>query len=108
VSFASTTTGVAVGGLGAPFRILRTIDGGVTWTPVSAGTAEILTGVRFDSPTDGLVVGYNAKILHTTDGGLTWAAEVSGASSSLNSVSFAGTTAIAVGYGGTILRSLGD
>jgi photosystem II stability/assembly factor-like uncharacterized protein len=103
VSFADTSTGVAVGENGT---IVRTSDGGQTWTPVSSGTAEHLVGVEFSSPLDATAVGYAGTILRTTDGGATWTPRTSGTGETLWDVSFAdASTGTVVGFGGTVLRT---
>lgn len=69
------------------FYLIRTTDGGVTWTPQGAevrfssvaGRYGEPTDLHFISPTEGwlacglrAVGGLAGSILHTTDGGLTW------------------------------------
>src|SRR5215467_9921904 len=63
----STMVAVGYGG-----TILRTTDGGATWTPQFSGTTNILYGVSFVDANTGTAVGGNGTILRTTDGGATW------------------------------------
>jgi photosystem II stability/assembly factor-like uncharacterized protein len=50
--------------------ILRSTDGGQTWTRISVGLYGGLSHIAFSSPTTAVAVGNG--ILLTTDGGLTW------------------------------------
>lgn len=52
--------------------ILKTTDGGVTWTPQNAGVDAALHGVWFVDANQGWAVGDRGTILHTADGGVTW------------------------------------
>lgn len=69
VDFASAAIGVAVGLDGA---VLRTTDGGLTWTPVASGTTAALLTVRFASLNVGHAGGGGTTLLRTTDAGATW------------------------------------
>jgi len=62
-------TVVAVGGFGT---ILRTTDGGDSWTLQPSGTTENLFGVSFVDANTGTAVGDHETILRTDDGGDTW------------------------------------
>jgi photosystem II stability/assembly factor-like uncharacterized protein len=91
---ASTLVAVGQGG-----TILRSVDGGLTWTAVPSGTGVALNGVAFAGPSLGIAVGENGTILRTVDGGLTWSAAASGTGLPLAAVAFAGgeSAAFAVG-----------
>lgn len=52
--------------------ILRTTDGGVSWSPQRSGTACRLNAVYFLDGKHGWVAGSNGTILTTTDGGEEW------------------------------------
>src|SRR5712691_8388763 len=67
VDMASATEGWAVGEAGV---ILRTADGGITWSEQVSGTTEPLNAVRFLDPLTGWAVGN--VMLYTTDGGGSW------------------------------------
>ena len=66
VSFTEASTGTAVGVFGT---ILRTTDGGSTWTAQDSGTTNRLLGVSFTDASTGTAVGSGGTILRTTDGG---------------------------------------
>ena len=71
VHFVNASTGIvsALGGL------LRTTDGGATWTLVYSGTSQYtryLIAVAFADSNHGTAVGLWGALLRTTDGGLTW------------------------------------
>ena len=78
-------TMIAVGDQGS---ILRTTDGGATWTQISSGTTAGLSGVSFAGANTGVAVGGQGVILRTMDGGATWTLEPSLTTSALNDVSF--------------------
>ena len=69
--FASPDTAYAVGSNG---RIIRSVDGGSTWSSLSSGISDMLNDVAFVSPTLGFVVG-DGKILKTTNSGLSWSVQ---------------------------------
>lgn len=60
---------IAVGDRGF---ILKSTDGGQTWTQMSSPTAVMLTAVLMMSPTTGVAIGHDATVLRTADGGVTW------------------------------------
>jgi photosystem II stability/assembly factor-like uncharacterized protein len=68
VHFPSEDVGYAVGANGGG-AILRTPDGGQTWTPQGGHTASRLNGVFFVNDQRGWVVGQNGTILRTLSGG---------------------------------------
>jgi photosystem II stability/assembly factor-like uncharacterized protein len=103
VSFVDANTGTVVGTDGT---ILRTIDGGNTWTPQASGTTNDLRAVSFADANHGTAVGDLGTILRTTDGGDTWTLQTSGTRGFLFGVSSVdANTATAVGLFGTILRT---
>ncbi len=53
-------------------HILRSTDGGKTWTQVPVPTRATLTGVHFQGSDLGWAVGHDSVILRTTDGGDSW------------------------------------
>ena len=66
--------GTAVGDFGT---ILRTTDGGDSWTPQTSGTTKTLYGVSFTDANNGTICGFDLGggsqiILRTTDGGNNW------------------------------------
>ena len=103
VKFINTSTGWAVGSLGT---ILRTTNGGTTWTLQLSGTTNNLSGVSFTDANNGTAVGNYGTIVRTTDGGANWNSQSSSTTNSLWSISFTdANNGTAVGRGGTILRT---
>jgi len=104
IFFIDDRRGWVVGGSGL---VLRTNNGGETWSQIATGRVEDLWSVRFSSPERGWIVGEDGLILSTADGGNTWTAQASGTTRALLGVAVLPTVVIAVGEGGTILRSDG-
>jgi photosystem II stability/assembly factor-like uncharacterized protein len=99
VRFVDTNIGYAVGDVGT---IIKTTDGGLTWTIQNSGTTADLYSVFFLDALTGYAVGHiaawNGCILKTTDGGATWTNKPLGYESSFwNAVFF---TSIDTGYAG--------
>ncbi|HEV7279445.1 MAG TPA: YCF48-related protein [Pirellulaceae bacterium] len=78
VTFLNMEDGWAVGDAGT---VLRTTDGGATWTEARIDSTAMLTGVAFADRERGLIVGWklspythraSAEVLSTADGGETW------------------------------------
>lgn len=103
--------------------VLRSVDTGVTWAPVASGTTANLRGAHLDDTAGvALAVGDSGTILRSTTGGASWAPAVSGTSATLRGVACLYSSDpgpecddlfisdvfvhVAVGDGGTILRSL--
>jgi photosystem II stability/assembly factor-like uncharacterized protein len=57
---------------GASDSVLRTINGGKTWTPVLAGFGQSVDAIDFVDKLHGWGTNGNAGIVRTTDGGLSW------------------------------------
>jgi photosystem II stability/assembly factor-like uncharacterized protein len=86
--------------------ILRTTDGGATWTPHPQGSTQTLYAIDAVDASTAWAVGEAGTILKTTDGGATWTPQASGTGAALNGISAVSTTtAWAVGAGGVILKS---
>jgi len=68
--------------------IVKTADGGETWTSQAVGTVESLNGVDFVDEDSGWAVGTNGTILHTSDGGEHWIAQTLPVTDELRSVVF--------------------
>ena len=75
VKFISATVGWAVGDLGT---ILKTTDGGTTWSSQKSGTTNNLRGIFFTDANNGTAVGWDGTILRTTNGGTSWTKQTSG------------------------------
>jgi hypothetical protein len=96
-------TGFAVGDMGT---IIKTTDGGATWTLCFSGTQQPLNSVVFTNDHYGYAAGENGTILTTIDGGSSWVIDPSGTTNILYSMVFTGpTTGYAVGDGGTIINT---
>ena len=102
VSFIDINNGIVVAGP----TILRTTNGGETWTRQISDTTSWLSGVYFINTNNAIVVGENGTILHTTNGGTNWISQSSGTWSNLESVHFVNeNVGWVVGYYGTILKT---
>ena len=66
--------------------IVKTTDGGQTWTAQEAGTAEFLTGVSFVDANQGWAVGTSGTIVHTSDGGAHWVKQTVGTTDEFDGV----------------------
>jgi photosystem II stability/assembly factor-like uncharacterized protein len=103
VDFISSTTGYASGVNGT---IIRTTDGGNTWSLLTTGTKNDLNHFQFLNSNMAFAVGTNGTILKTTDGGITWSILNSGTISNLTSVHFPSSN---IGYAtasdGTIIKT---
>ncbi|GEM_PF-804912 len=112
ITFITPQTGFIVGTLVDPLNlqydvILRTSDGGASWSPVwkksfQFGSHEIM----FSDTLHGIAVGENGEILRTSNGGSTWSEQTSGVQRSLYGLNVLdGQQSAAVGEGGMLLRS---
>ena len=71
VSFVDEFTGFAVGSAGT---VIRTIDGGVTWTYLDSPTVEWLNSITFLDENVGYIAGNNGALFRTINGGIDWEA----------------------------------
>ncbi|NTW32611.1 MAG: T9SS type A sorting domain-containing protein, partial [Bacteroidetes bacterium] len=81
-----------VGGQGvaeAP-GILKTIDGGISWTSPVSGANCSINSIYFIDADTGYAVGDNGKVLKTTDSGTNWTMQTIGNNYSFKSVYFTG------------------
>ncbi|MBZ0202929.1 MAG: T9SS type A sorting domain-containing protein [Ignavibacteria bacterium] len=101
VWFADDNTGWAVGNAG---RIVKTVNGGLNWTPQTAPGADNLNGVKFTSSTNGYACGDNGKVIYTLNGGTNWLSYTTGSTIKLTSIDVNGTTIIATGFEAKILK----
>jgi len=103
--------------------ILRTENGGTTWTLQNSGTTNNLYSVNFLVANTGWAVGQNGTILNTNNGGSNWISQNSGTSNDLHAchVAYVPSTDIdspqldrgiiiigVVGKAGTILWSINE
>jgi len=80
---------VAVGLTG---DIIRTVNGGGTWTQVTSPVGTNLHAVHFPDAMTGFAVGANGVILKSTNAGISWTPQASNVTSSLHAVHFASAT----------------
>lgn len=86
--------------------VMRTDDGGETWTRIIVPTKKELFDLDFNGSSHAWIVGDEGLILATDDGGLTWREQKSGVARALFNVDFRDDReGFAVGGGGTILRT---
>ena len=107
ISISATGSGFAVGDFG---MILRTIDGGDTWSHQSSRLDRpyyYVSGVAFPSRDTGTVVSSYGVIYRTTTGGSTWENQLNDSTIlGLSDASFTSVnTETVVGWNGTILRT---
>jgi photosystem II stability/assembly factor-like uncharacterized protein len=114
--FAVATHGDNVWACGYWGTILRSSDGGLTWSQPDSPTAETLFAISFADDKNGFAVGANGTVLRSTDGGATWAKQAiqvpdeTGGTRPLDVNLFgvaatSPTSAFAVGDLGTVLRT---
>lgn len=87
--------------------IIRSTDGGVTWTFTSTPSGQRYNSVTFATASVGIAVGESGSIARTTDGGLTWTAVSSSITGLLRGVAFANPSVgvIAGGSPDSVLRT---
>lgn len=85
-------------------RILKTTNGGITWTLQNSGNVNNLYAIYFTGMDTGYAVGDSGTILATKDGGSNWTAISSGTTERLNDIHVMGGTGYAVGDNGVILK----
>ena len=84
-------------------EIVKTTDGGITWTEQSDEQDECYCSIAFTDVNHGIIVGTLGRILKTDDGGTTWSHPSSASTDALSDVKFINaTTGYAVGGGGII------
>ena len=87
--------------------IMKSSNGGITWTSQSSGTTNYLYSVKFMDANTGWTVGEGGIILKTTDGGTTWYPLNSTVTSSLLSIYPVDVNIVyTVGTNGIILKSV--
>jgi photosystem II stability/assembly factor-like uncharacterized protein len=68
--------------------IIKTTDGGSTWTQQNPNTTNILRAIYFSDANSGCACGVGGTVVRTTDGGTTWNAVYTGYNDQLVYVSF--------------------
>jgi photosystem II stability/assembly factor-like uncharacterized protein len=115
IRFADKKLGVAIGSLlnkgGKDARVvdsivMRTKDGGETWSRVAVPSKKELFHLDFVNDSRGWIVGDDGLILTTFDGGTNWQTQKSGTTKGLYNVDFRDSNnGFAVGENGLILRT---
>jgi len=85
VFFSGANTGYAAGDCGI---LLKTINGGTTWSILPSGTTHSLRSICFTDFNTGYAVGEGGVIIKTTNGGINWSTLSTGTIESLSSVYF--------------------
>jgi photosystem II stability/assembly factor-like uncharacterized protein len=105
VWFIDANTGWAVGDGG---RIVKSVNGGLAWTPQTSGTANHLTDVRFTSANNGFACGDNGTVVYTVNGGTSWLTHTTGSTRNLLAIDASGSTIIASAVDGAIVKYNGS
>ncbi len=112
VSFVDANTGWIVGWnyYSLDGIILKTIDGGNSWTKQTFQNYKHFTQVRFKDANNGVIIGRNeqnlALILQTTNGGVTWVDVTGNIGNLINGVSYLGESPVIVGQPNFIAKKL--
>lgn len=104
--FTSMDTGYAVGQDGALDDIMiKTVDGGMSWSILSSGNYPGLIDLQFISTDTGFVVGASGYVLRTDDAGNSWVQENSTVTETLMSITFPSSeVGYACGQNGKIIK----
>ncbi len=91
---------------GDPGTLLKTADGGKTWSTRITAVSQGITSVSFIDQKNGFVSDHNGGIRKTIDAGETWTTLITGISTPIRKVRFANTkNGIAVGDDGTVIST---
>ncbi len=103
VKFIDLSTGWAAGESGT---ILKTTNGGMTWTAQTSGITNTIRSLFFLDANQGWACGDEGTIITTTNGGTTWSPQSSPYTSQYNSIRFV-TSSIGwiVGNGNVLLKT---
>ncbi len=99
VHFSDDNNGLIVGGANTAGYVMRTTNGGSTWTAPLQVAALELFDVRFVDAQTAIATGNNGVILQSSDGGINWSARTTpaGAFRPLRGLSVTGNTVFAAG-----------
>lgn len=107
VFFSDIDCGWATGGGDDRIIILKTINGGKSWSKIKDSSHDgFLAGSYFLNNQTGFVCGSDGLILRTDDGGKNWQKEITNTDQHLVEMFFVDNVGFAVGKNGTILKSL--
>ena len=91
---------------GSDGSVIKTTNGGTTWSFTSNGVSSGISGACFIDQNNGWVVGSSGSINKTTDGGDTWVGQIRGTTNNLYAVDFVNSNiGWAVGFGRKILKT---
>jgi photosystem II stability/assembly factor-like uncharacterized protein len=103
IHFTNNLTGWVCGSSG---RVLKTVNGGLTWTAQNSAANVNLRSIKFVSADIGCACGDNGVIVRTLNSGIYWVAKTSGTASNLNSMFFVNSsTGWIAGDSGVILKT---
>ncbi len=80
--------GAGIGNCSASGLLVKTIDGGITWTRMNTNTTYELYKLHFIDAFTGWALGNSSLVLKTTDGGVSWVQQTSGIGAGLNDLYF--------------------
>jgi len=109
-SFVPGSNGLWETGYAAIFdgRILKTTDGGATWSELTAVIPEYIWGVSFGDEDTGYVAGQAGSIYKTEDGGVSWTQVYFNSGDAFNKVAFKNVNnGVATGYPNSLYTSDG-
>lgn len=91
---------------GANGELLKSVNGGETWTPITSGTSSSITAIHFVSSGLGFFTSADGKIFKSTNGGTSWTGTQLQTVGALNGVDFLNSTiGLTVGDNGSIYRT---
>ena len=102
VDFVSRLDGIAVGSNGA---VIRTQNGGASWSTMASGTAQQLNDVQWVNESIVIAVGNSGTIIRSEDRGVTWSVVASPATDNLLGVDASGATVYISTDGSDVLVS---
>ncbi|MCC6549946.1 MAG: T9SS type A sorting domain-containing protein [Ignavibacteriaceae bacterium] len=107
IHFFDEQNGLAAGSNSKGYYMIRTTNGGQTWTGVTTPTTSTCYQFYFDTPQNGWVTTGSGRFMRTTDGGATWTlATVTGTTSTIYSIRKAdASTYFMTGTAGQVYRS---
>ncbi len=99
--------GAGIGNCSGTGLIIKTIDGGTTWTRMNTITTVELKKIFFVDAFTGWAMGDISTVLKTTDGGITWTQQTSGVGAGLNDIFFVNsTTGFICGLNGILRKTV--
>lgn len=106
VQLLNASTGYACGANDNSKQILKTVDGGATWTALTTGQTNTDYDMWWDNETTGWVVGSGGRIIRTTNGGDSWTQSTTSVTSTLYSIRRASANVFyACGTSGSFIKS---